>query len=375
VVVRTTAHIGWFIGDGAGARARFDAVLPHLTGLRLTLLTTGPVGPAPRGADVVELPVGALAAAPGGPARRERTRLRAWLAGDRPDLLVVDGCGEVAATARASSVPTVRMRRPGTTSARVTGVIEAVGTGELAPYPAVLEPASTPTWMRERTVHAGWLSRFTGRRPHRRAGRRALGIDPEARVVTAVCGGEGLGCAAGIAAAADATPRWTWVTVGRCGSPATGLPTNLIRLGWRDDPWAALEAADVVVGSGALSVVGEVASADRPYVVVPRPGRADDDAHARLLDGAEAAVRVPGWPAPREWAAVLEQGLELGAHALAGLDDGRGPARSADWLRSWAFAPGPAGRSESPVTDAGGSPSSGTVLDLTEMRSLRSTVR
>lgn len=371
MVVRTP-HLGWFVGDGAGARARFDAVLPHLTGSRVTLVTTGRVGSPPRGADVVELPVGTLADGDGGPPRRDRTRLRRWLAGDRPDLLVVDGGGEVAATARAASVPTVRIRRPGTASARVTGVIEAVGTGDLAPYPAVLEPTSTPTWMRERTVHAGWLSRFAGRQPHRRAGRRALGLDPSARVVTVVCGGEGLGCAGSIAAAAAATPSWRWVTVGRCGSPATGLPSNLVRLGWRDDPWAALEAADVVVGSGALAVVAEVASARRPYVVVPRAGRADDATLAALLEGTDAAVHVRTWPEPSAWAAVLERAHEQGPQALAGLDDGRGPARAADWVRTWALAPSGAARSESPVTDAGGSPTVRTVLDLSEVGRPRS---
>ena len=77
--------------------------------------------------------------------------------------------------------------------------------------------------------------------------------------MTVVCGRDGLGDATDLAAAAAATPSWTWVTVGRCGTPAEGLPDNLYRLGWTDDPWPSLEAADVVVASAALSVVAEVA--------------------------------------------------------------------------------------------------------------------
>jgi UDP-N-acetylglucosamine--N-acetylmuramyl-(pentapeptide) pyrophosphoryl-undecaprenol N-acetylglucosamine transferase len=348
----TPTHLAWFVGDGTGARTRFAAVLPHLTGMRVSLVTVGPAGEVPAGLDdVVELPWGVLGG--DGSTRRDPSRLRTWLASDRPDLLVVDGSGEVAAAARAVGVPTVRIRRPGTGTARVTGVLEAVGTGEIAPYPPVLEPPATPTWLRERTVHAGLLSRFAGRRPHRRAGRRALGIAPEAAVVTVLCGRDGLGCPADLAAAAEASPRWTWLVLGRCGSATTVLPANLLRLGWRDDPWPALEAADVVVGSGALSVVAEVASAERPLVVVPRPGRADDEEHARLLAEAGAAHHAPRWPAPGAWAPLLDRLAGSDADALSRLDDRRGPARAADWLRSWARTPphgAPSGRA---TTDGG----------------------
>jgi UDP-N-acetylglucosamine--N-acetylmuramyl-(pentapeptide) pyrophosphoryl-undecaprenol N-acetylglucosamine transferase len=351
----TPTHLAWFVGDGTGARTRFAAVLPHLTGMRVSLVTVGPAGEVPAGVDgVVELPWGVLGKE--GATRRDPSRLRAWLTSDRPDLLVVDGSGEVAAAARAVGVPTVRVRRPGAGAARVTGVLEAVGAGEIAPYPPVLEPPGTPTWLRERTVHAGLLSRFAGRRPHRRAGRRALGIAPEAAVVTVLCGGDGLGGSDELVASAEATPRWTWLVVGRCGSTTPDLPGNLLRLGWRDDPWPALEAADVVVGSGALSVVAEVASAERPLVVVPRPGRADDEEHARLLAEAGAAYHAPRWPAPGSWAPLLDRVAGSDPDRLTRLDDRRGPARAADWLRSWARTPphgAPSGRA---TTDGGHHP-------------------
>ncbi|WP_052667635.1 hypothetical protein [Nitriliruptor alkaliphilus] len=351
------AHLAWFVGDGAGARSRVAAVVPHLTGVRVTVITIGPAGRVPAGIDaVVELPwaVDAAQAARGLGAPRTRTRLRAWLAADRPDLLVVDGDSAITATARSAGVATVGVRRPGPTPEAGASVLASPGAGDLAPYPALLEPRGLPRWQRERTVHTGLLSRYAGRRPHRRAGRRALGLAAEAQVVTVVAGRDGLGCAADIAAAAAATPGWTWLTVGRCGSPATGLPRNLHRLGWRDDPWSALEAADVVIGSGALSVVAEVASARRPLLVLPRPGRPDDVGHARVLAEIGAATALPAWLEPGSWERMLVGAVDTDPGTLAHLDDGRGPARAADWLATWATSPpigAPAGQAARPATD------------------------
>lgn len=339
--VAARAHLAWFVGDAAGARARFAAVLPHLAGVRVTAVTIGPSGPSAVGVDTtVELPwSGHLSAGRAPRGHRVAARLRAWIAADRPDVFVVDGGPQIASAARSAGVPVIVVRRPGSGSAAVSSVLEPLGAGELAPYPALLEPDDTPRWLRERTVHAGLLSRYAGRRPHRGAGRRAIGVAADARVVTVLCGRDGLGGAADLAAAAAETPAWTWVTVGRCGTPATGVPANLHRLGWRDDPWPALEAADVVVSSGALSVVAEVASAGRPLLVVPRPGRVDDEVHGRLLAELAAATTVPGWPAPEAWPRLLAAVAASDPSPLAALDDGRGPARAADWLTAWATTP------------------------------------
>jgi hypothetical protein len=341
--VAERGHLGWYVGDAAGARARVTAVLPHLTDARVTLLTVGPAGPTSPGVEaVIELPwVGEPAdAGRSSLDQRRRSQLRTWFAADRPDLLVVDGRPDVAATVTLVGVPTVGVRRPGIASGAPGSALGTLGDGELAPYPVrFLEPRGVPRWLRERTVHTGLLSRYAGRRPHRRAGRRALSLAADARVVTVLCGRDGLGGAADLAAAAAATPSWTWLTVGRCGSPATGLPSNLHRLGWRDDPWPALEAADVVVGSGALSVAAEVASAGRPLIVVPRPDREDDVAHGRLLERAGAATVLPCWPAADAWERLLGVAARSDPARLAELDDGHGPARAAERLTAWATSP------------------------------------
>jgi hypothetical protein len=369
--VAARAHLAWFVGDAAGAGARFAAVLPHLAGVRVTAVTIGPSAAPAVGVDTaVELPwSGHLSAAGRAPSgHRVAARLRAWLAADRPDVLVIDGGPQIASAARSAGVPAIVVRRPGSGSAAGSSVLEPLGAGELAPYPALLEPDETPRWLRERTVHAGLLSRYAGRRPHRGAGRRAMGVAADARVVTVLCGRDGLGGAADLAAAAAETPTWTWVTVGRCGTPATGVPANLHRLGWQDDPWPALEAADVVVGSGALSVVAEVASARRPLLVVPRPGRVDDEVHGRLLAEVAAATTVSGWPAPAVWPRLLDAVAASDPGPLAALDDGRGPARAADWLTAWASSPplgAPSSRAAVALTGPRYRTADEIVLDLT----------
>lgn len=370
--VAPPAHLAWFVGDAAGARARLAAVLPHLASVRVTVVTIGPSGPLAVGVDsAVELPwsghLSGAGRAPNG--HRAAARLRAWLASDRPDVFVVDGGPQIASAARSAGVPAVVVRRPGAGSAAVSSVLEPLGAGELAPYPALLEPDDTPRWLRERTVHAGLLSRYAGRRPHRGAGRRAIGLAGDARVVTVLCGRDGLGGSADLAAAAAATPDWTWVTVGRCGTPATGMPANLHRLGWRDDPWPALEAADVVIASGALSAVAEVASARRPLLVVPRPGRTDDEVHGRLLGELGAATTASPWPERGAWQRLLETVAASDPAPLAALDDGRGPARTADWLTAWASSPpigAPSSRAVVPPTGPRQHrPAEGLLLDLT----------
>jgi UDP-N-acetylglucosamine--N-acetylmuramyl-(pentapeptide) pyrophosphoryl-undecaprenol N-acetylglucosamine transferase len=363
------AHLAWFIGDGAGARARLRAVLPHLAGVRVSLVSVGPAGEPPPGVDdVVELPwTGERPPALGRRTRPSPSRLRSWLAVDRPDLLVVDGGGEVAAAARTAGVPTVNVRRPGSASTSHASILAPTGAGELAPYPAALEPETTPRWLRERTVHAGLLSRYAGRIPHRRAGRRALGIGSDAQVVTVLSGRDGLGDGADLVAAAAATPTWTWLMVGRCGAPTSMLPANLHRLGWRADPWPTLEAADVVVGSGALSVVAEVASARRPLLVLPRSGRADDAAHGRLLAQVGAATVLTSWPRAEVWERTFARLLASDTAPLAQLDDGRGPARAADWLAAWAQSPplgARAGRAAKPPTTPRASRPAGRFVDL-----------
>jgi hypothetical protein len=325
-------HLAWYVGDGAGARARLEAVTPHLDGLRVTAISVGPAPDLGRRYEVVELPWPTVAGDDAALDDATVSRLGSWFAGDRPDLLVVDGRDELAEVTRLVGVPAVTVRRPYDPSDRSVPLPATGSEGQLAPFPTALDPSATPRRLHDRTVHTGLLSRFTGRRPNRRAGRRALGLPSDAHVVTVVSGRDGLGSTADIAAAAAATPEVTWVTVGRCRAPAEGLPENLHRLGWTDDPWPALEAADVVVAGAALSVVAEVASARRPLLVVSRADRPGDEVVTRRLTALGAAIPLGRWPDAAAWPAILDAAVATDPAPLARLEDGRGPARAGAWL-------------------------------------------
>ncbi|MEX1177739.1 MAG: hypothetical protein WEB09_04690 [Nitriliruptor sp.] len=364
MVESTTArpHVAWFVGDGAGARARLSAVQRHLSGTTLSALTIGPAPDLERhGVPVVELPwsVTAEVGHRAGPvsATPSASHLRRWLGQVRPDVLVVDGAPNLFGI----TIPLVRIRRPGMIAEHAGPVV-----GELAPYPAVLEPDLTPRWVRERTVHTGLLSRFSGRRPHRAAGRRALGLARVGPVVTVIGGGDGLSGAGELAAAASATPGWTWLTVGRCGTPAAGLPSNLRRLGWTEDPWHALEAADVVVAGPSLAVVAEVATARRPLVIVPpRDGRFADEVLVRTLLDVDAVTHLSRWPEAAQWPGLLAAARSSDPAALGRLEDGRGPTRAADWVTTWARS---ARRAATPVELGGVTARGGRddgIVDLT----------
>jgi hypothetical protein len=322
-------HLAWYVGDRAGAIARLDAVVTHLRAARVTAVTMGPAVDLAERYEVVELPWPSSADGSGVLDEQTVAELGAWIAADRPDLFVVDGRDELAEVARLAGVAAVTVRRP---ADRVVASSSALGSeGALAPYPRTLGSAP-PRPLRETTAYPGLVSRYAGRRADRRAGRRALGLPADAPVVTVVCGRDGLGPDVDVAAAAAATSDWTWVVVGRCGGAADPAPANLHRLGWTDDPWPALEAADVVVTGAALSTIAEVASAGRPLVTVPRRDRSGDEVLVSRLTAIGAAVPLHRWPEGGAWPGLLEAAEALGGAALARLEDGSGPARAAGWL-------------------------------------------
>lgn len=343
-------HLAWLLDDAPGAWARLATVAPKLTS-RCTVLSTGepPAGilppevralrlPWPRG--TTRRPV--VGGAPVGLGRVAAARLATFLADDAPDLVVADGLPHAALFARQCGVSTVVVHRHGRRDDAAQQVLDRAFSGFLAPYPAVLEPAGTPVEVRRRTLHAGLLSRFRGRRLEPLEARARSGLAADRPVVTVVAGRDGLGTTPDeLVRAADATPDWTWLVLGRTRLDAseTAGGGDLRRLGWHGDPWDALASADVVVAGAGLSTVAEVASAGRPLLVLDRPGRDEDRELTGLLAEVGVAVALGTWPDAREWPALLAAAGDRAARRLARLDDGRGAERAADWLDAWTVSP------------------------------------
>ena len=89
--------------------------------------------------------------------RTRMARIADWVARTEPALIVVDVSVEVALFARLLSVPTVVVRLAGTRTDQPH--LEAFRSAAriLAPFPAALDGAGVPDWVRAKTVYAGFL--------------------------------------------------------------------------------------------------------------------------------------------------------------------------------------------------------------------------
>ncbi|MCC5946924.1 MAG: hypothetical protein JJT89_00585 [Nitriliruptoraceae bacterium] len=335
--------IGWFLDDRPGAASRARAIVPVLDA-DVTLFHRGaPLG-LPGVREVRLSPVEGTAVALSDPTRAAVVgcdlglALSTWAEQAAHPLLVVDGPVEVALLARCLGVPIVPMRRPGPTVGALTGAVNDVAAGWLAPFPAALESPAIPSEVRQRTVHAGLLSRFEGRRLSRRAARRRLDIPEDGRHVTVLLGSDGDNPSGRMLAQAAATASsWTMHVVGPCPDPVS--PTDRFTLhGWTDEVFPTLRAADVVIAPASLSAVADAAAADTPLGVVP-PDRPGGPAFADALEAAGAAVVLDDWPDPLAWPALLAELLGRSPKPLRRLIDGRAAQRAARWLEAWALSP------------------------------------
>jgi len=243
---------------------------------------------------------------------RERMgQLAAWIAAERPRLLVADVSVEVALLARLTGTPVVIVAQPGRRDDPAHRLAYATARAVLAPWPSWAQPLEGPD-VALRTV--GAFSRFDGRPTAARppGGRRVL-----------VLGGRGGTSLTNdhLEVARRATPGWSWAALG----PPAGR--------WVDDPWPLLCGADVVVTHAGANALAEVAAARRPAVVIPQPRPHDEQEHAaQALAAAGLAVVVPHWPRPDAWPGLLERAQAVGGMRWARWAPGDGAQRAAALL-------------------------------------------
>ena len=303
--------IGWYVHHvGLGHTTRAAAVAAHLrhpvTGLGSGPAPAGWPGPwvrLPR--DDGDLPGAVDPTAhdtlhwvprhDAGLAHRQAA-VAAWLAHERPALLVVDVSVEVALLARLCGVPTAVVVLPGDRTDRAHTLAHDQAELLLAPWPAGTHERQWPQRWRRRCRPVGALSRFDDRAPVPPPGPDASQRD---RCVVVVGGAGGGAVSADLVRRAEAAaPGWRW-SLRVPGSPG--------------DLWADLQGADVVVTHGGQNAVAEVAAARRPAVVVaaPRPF-AEQHATAVAVDRLGIAVGLDTWPEDHHWPALLDRALRLG---------------------------------------------------------------
>ena len=314
--------IGWYVhAHGRGHLQRLQCVAQHLrtpvTGLSSLPRPDGWTGDwvvlpddLPTGDDRDATAGGTLHWAPlGHPGLRDRmTAVASWVAAAKPSLVVVDVSVEVAVLVRSLGVPVVVAAMRGERTDRAHTTAYDLADALLAPWPAARPEPWPKRWL-DKTWHVGALSRLDECAP---------AAAPGARRVAVLWGAGGSEVTADdVAAAAAATPDWTWDDRGLRGTAR--------------DPWAFLQDADVVVTHGGQNALSEVAAARRPAVVVPQDRPHDEQrANARALSGI-ALVRDT-WPAPTAWPELLEAAVQQDASAWSQWSDGRGAHRAATLL-------------------------------------------
>ncbi|MGB3799642.1 MAG: glycosyltransferase, partial [Lewinella sp.] len=186
----------------------------------------------------------------------------------------------------------------------------------------------TPDWIREKTRYLGGFSRYDDRTESVAECRQALNLPPTARIATVVNGsGGGAQEVSHWQAIARACPHWTFLLVGQV-PVMEELPPNLKRVGFVDDTFPYLRAADVVVGSGGTNTMMEVGAARRPFLSMPEPRPFDEQVcKMKALERLQLTRVVETDLPPAKWPDILEStaGLDTGGWELifaqTGTDD------------------------------------------------------
>ncbi len=310
--------IGWYAHDhGSGHVQRLQCIAAHLrspvTGLSTAARPTGFDGgwvqlPAdhPAGDDADPTAGGTLHWAPRhhDGLRERMAAIAAFVTRERPRLMVVDVSVEVAVLVRSMGVPVVVAAMRGDRSDRAHTTAYDLADALIAPWPPDRPEPWPQAWL-DKTWHVGAISRWDHLAPQ---------PVPDRRRVAVLWGRGGSQVSdADVAAAAAATPDWSWDASG-----LTGV----------GDAWALLQQADVVVTHGGQNALAEVAAARRPAVVVPQDRPHDEQrANARALTG--LAIVQDRWPQPQEWPKLLETAAHQDGSRWSSWSDGQGAARAA----------------------------------------------
>jgi UDP-N-acetylglucosamine:LPS N-acetylglucosamine transferase len=219
-----------------------------------------------------------------------------WIADAQPEAVVVDVSVEVAVLVRLLGIPVIVMALPGKRIDAPHLLVHRLADHIVATWP---EELCVPPWLRsyqDKTSYVGGISRFDGREfpPARKQCESSFPT-----TVLILGGADGLGAGPDALQECTTAARGaTWTTLGASGAD------------WTDDPWPQICAADIVVTHAGQSCVADVAAAQRPAVVIPRPRPFDEQlATARVLRQYRLAVVAKQWPDQRAWPALLTQAL------------------------------------------------------------------
>lgn len=242
-------------------------------------------------------------------------QISAWLARERPRVVVVDVSVEVATLVRLHGIPVVSVVLPGRRTDPAHRLGLDVSDALVGMWPEGVTAAmlpGLPAEVHDRVRPLGALARVpvVEQRPRR----------PGPRRVTVLMGAGGHDVTPdAVARARTSTPGWEWTLLGAGLGP------------WRADPHRAVRNADVVVTHAGQNAVAEVAAARRPAVLVPQSRPHDEQVVAAgVLASTGMPVVVEDRFPTDGWSGRLEQAASLEAASWSTWCDGKAARRFAD---------------------------------------------
>ena len=185
-----------------------------------------------------------------------------------------------------------------------------------APYPEMLEFDRVPSWIREKTIYAPGFSRYSGRALTRDDARKQLNFTLQQKIALVLNGKGGINHSLSkIAAAAMATPDWEWLVVGKIKSENDAIPNNVKVIGWCEDTYPYLKAADVAIASGGHNTVMEIGTARVPFLCIPesRPFN-EQQIKAKILEKLGLCCYLEDFPTDSAIAHILLRLREINAN-------------------------------------------------------------
>ncbi|MCG6158196.1 glycosyl transferase family 28 protein [Rubinisphaera margarita] len=255
----------------------------------------------------------------------------AWMATERPSLVVVDVSVEISLLTRMATIPQIVMRQHGQRDDDAHENAYHAAERLLAPFPEMLEDDITPEWVRQKTLYLGGFARSVA--PVSRVeARDQLQLSNEERVVVVMTGRGGHArTPSQIVEAARATQDWQWHVIGGIEEhDADSSPDNVTWHGWVSNPEVYINACDVLVTAAGHNSVMEAGRDRVRMIAIPedRPFR-EQERKVAVLDREQLAIGQTQWPEPQHWPALLEQAMQLDLSRWDAVFNGNGAEQAA----------------------------------------------
>ena len=236
-----------------------------------------------------------------------------WVQETNPTAVIVDVSAEITQYLRFLGVPVIGVRQHGDRSdfPHLCGYSAAYKL--LAPFPQFLEASDVPSWIRKKTIYTPGFSRYSQQNLSKSTARNKLGIANQQKVVLVLNGkGGDKHSLIQITAAAKATPQWLWLIVGKVNHDSSQLPINVAVLGWCEDTYIYLKAADIAIASGGHNTVMEIGTAQIPFLCIPesRPFK-EQQVKAQILEKLGLSLTAQKFPDHKAIASILSKLSQL----------------------------------------------------------------